>query len=94
MRRPAVGGVEHFVVRREAQAVGLKDIIGDHFDLAALTVDAVDGFFQVQLAFLAFVIHQAAVARVGEPDVLRIRMDDGIVRCVERLAVPFVGQNG
>src|SRR5262245_43457868 len=42
---------------------------------------------------MAFVVHQRAVAGVGEVDAA-VRMDRAVVGGVERLALPLVGEDG
>ena len=66
--------------------------------LPRLRVDAVDGLLLIRLqriraGTLPFVVHQAAVAGVGKPDAA-VRMHDGVVGRVERLALPVIGQHG
>ena len=92
MRSAGVHDVELLVIGREAQAVGLVHLVDHHLHLAGLAIDAVQRLFQLHLRARAFVSGQDAIARVGEPDGA-IRMHHDIVRRVERLAVPLIGQH-
>ena len=88
------------VVVTEAQAVGLERLVRDLGDRARLAVDAVDRLLHQRPRRrgalrqpVAFVFHQRAVARVGEPDRAVVRVHDRVVRRVELLALEFVGEH-
>jgi len=87
-----VGNVELFIVRREAEAVWLGDVIKHLLDFASLAINAVDGFLQLMRSLLAFVVALRAVAWIGKPDTA-IRVHDHIVWSVELLAVELVSKN-
>ncbi len=52
----------------------------------------INRLFQFELPFIAFVVHQAAVAGVGEPDAA-VRMNRTVVRRVERFSHELVGEH-
>ena len=92
MRGTGVGHIDLLVVRRETEAVGLKDFVGELVD-PATGIDAIDRFFEQEVAFVALIVAQTAVARIGEPHAA-IGMHGTVVGCVEGLAVELVGQHG
>ena len=66
--------------------------------LAGLSIDPIDGLFLVRLdgasrSLLAFVVHQAAIPWIGEPDRTITRVDNRIVRCIERLSTIAIRQD-
>src|SRR5262249_39294347 len=69
MRRAGVSDVEQRLVRREREAVGLHEVVGDDGNLAARGVDAVDvARADLALGGLALVAREDAVVGIGEPD--------------------------
>ena len=88
-----VGDVEGLVVGGEAEAVGFEEVVGDLGELAGLRVDAVDRLLDFQRALVPLVVHQRAVAGIGEPDAA-VGVDDGVVGGIERFAVEPVSQDG
>ena len=60
-------------------------------------VDAVDGFFskwaRVLVVALAFIVHETAIAGVGEPDGAVIGVDHAIIAGIEALALEAVGKH-
>ena len=87
-----VGDVQLFVVRREAEAVWLGDVIKHLLNFAGLAIDAVDGFLQLVRSLLAFVVALRAVAWIGKPDTA-IRVYNDIIWSVELLPVELVCKN-
>src|SRR5262249_48710168 len=67
--------------------------VGGDLDLSGLRVYAVHGFLDDQVALVAFVVAQAPVPGIAEPD-SSIGMHYDVVWRIERLAHPFVGKDG
>src|SRR5208282_5270364 len=65
----------------------------DLVELAGARVDPVDGLLDLEGALVALVVEERAIAGIGEPDAA-VGVDDGVVRCVERLAIEAIGQDG
>src|SRR5690242_7905509 len=61
--------------------------------MAGFSVDAVNGFLQLEGEFSTFINAQASIAGIGEPDVA-IWMDDHVIGSIEPFPVELVGQNG
>ena len=98
MTPTGVGDVEFFIVGREAEPVGFENLVGHPVDLAGRSIDHVNGLLLVGLdrgvgGAGALVIHQRAVAGIGEPDIA-VGVDDGVVGRVELLAVDFFREHG
>ena len=47
----------------------------------------------MKLSLVAFVVHQASVARVRKPDSTIVRMDNGVVGSIQGLPLPLVGKH-
>src|SRR5262249_55878653 len=90
VRRAGLGHVQLLVVGRETQTVWFEHLVGGDFDLSGLRVYAVHGFLDDQVALVAFVVAQAPVPGIAEPD-SSIGMHYDVVWRIERLAHPFVG---
>ena len=58
--------------------------------LPARGVDAIHRFLEIQLAPVAFIVHQGAVAGIGEPDAAVVWMHHHIVGGIERFALVTV----
>ena len=91
--RAGVADIDLLVVGREADAVGLVEVVGDEFDFAGLGIHAIHGLLQIHLALVAFVVAEDAVAGVGEPDAA-VGMHHDVVGRIEVLAVVFLGDDG
>src|SRR6266404_447316 len=89
MRRAGVHHIELLVVLGEAKPVGLEDLVRHEVRFRRLRINSVNCFFDVKLALVAFVAHQAAVARIGKPD-SPVGMHNHIVGCVKGLSLPFL----
>src|SRR6188472_411554 len=84
--------VEQRLVGREAQAVGLDEVVDRQLQVAAARRDAVDALeIQVLLALDPEARH-ATVRRVGEVD-RPVALDDDVVGAVELPAVVVAGQD-
>ena len=93
VRGAGVADVELLVVRRKTETVRFMQIVGDHRHLPGLAVDVIHRFLHLRLVQMAFIRHQDAVAGVREPDAA-IGMHHHVIRRVQRLPLPFVGQHG
>ncbi len=89
----AVGVVdpERLLVGREAQAVGLLEVVDEQRQLA-VGRDAVDAAEVELLLALDAEAGPAAVGRIGEDD-RAVRGDDDVVGAVELLALPVRGEH-
>ncbi len=101
VRRAGVGDVELLVVGREAQPVRLEGLVGDLGDRARLRVDPVDRLLLERAdarpalrQAMSFILHQRAIAGVGEPDRAVVGVHHRVVRGVELLAVDLLGEHG
>ncbi len=97
VRSACIGRVNLFVIGREAQAVRLVDVVGELHEPARLRVNPVDGFLLIRLNRTgccppAFIVHQAAVARIRKEDVA-VGVDGSIVGSVKRFAVVLAGEH-
>ena len=89
-----VSDVEHRLVGRKRQSIGLFKVIRYTFNHAAVRVYAVDvAGTNVAGAAAAFVLAQDAIVRVTEPD-RAVRMHHHIIGRVQALALPAIGQHG
>jgi len=92
--REAGVDVELLLVRREDNAVGLYEVIGDNLDVTRFRIDPVDvTLFLLGLGFDALIKAADSVDRIGEPD-RTIGSDDRVVRRVQLLAIVVVGDDG
>src|ERR1700730_287274 len=57
-----------------------------------MRIDAIDGFLQREFSPVAFVVHEAPIARISEPDGA-VGMDDDIVWGIERFALIAIRQH-
>ena len=99
MTGPGIGHVQLLVVGREAQAVGLVDLVGQLGDLPGLGINAVDRFLLQWLhaagvGLVALVVHQAPVTGIGEPDRPVVGVNNRVVGSIQLLAVDLVRQHG
>src|SRR5688572_27743939 len=85
--------VEDFLVGREAEAVGIDIVLGDDGQLLAVGRDPEDRLcFEIALQIVAdHTDVQESARRIGEPH-RAIRFDDDVVRAVELLALPPLGE--
>src|SRR5690606_39192510 len=88
----AIGEVQAAVVRGEAQAIGLSDLVGDQVDAPADGVHAVHRLRGLRLRRLALVEATYAKRRIGKPDT-PVRMHHEIVGRIEPAALIAVGDD-
>src|SRR3981189_1510111 len=94
VREAGVADIELLLVRREAKAVGLHEVIDDNLDITGFRIHPVDVFlFLLRLGFDALVIAADTVGWVPEPDRI-IGSDNQVVRRVQLLAIVLVGDDG
>src|SRR3982074_421750 len=94
VREAGVADIELLLVRREAKAVGLHEVIDDDLDVTGFRIHPVDVFlFLLRVCLDALVIAADAVGWVAEPDRI-IGRDDQVVRRVQLLAIVLVGDDG
>src|SRR5882672_2400868 len=94
VREAGVADIELLLVRREAKAVGLHEVIDDNLDITGFRIHPVDVFlFLLRLGFDALVIAADTVGWVAEPD-RTVGRDDRVVRRVQFLAIVLVGDDG
>ena len=93
VREAGVADIELLLVRREAKAVGLHEVIDDHLDVTGFRIDPVDVLlFLLGIGLDALVEAADAVGRVEEPD-RTVGSDDRVVRRVQFLAIVLVGDD-
>src|SRR5215813_6078831 len=56
-------------------------------------IDAIDSFLEREFPLGAFVVHEAPIARISEPDAT-VRMNDHVVWGIERFALITIRQHG
>ena len=89
----SIRNVKLFVIVGETQAVGFVDLISQLRNIAGLCINAIDGFFVVQWAFVTFVVPHATVTWVSEPDGTIFRVYNDVVGSIEGFALPITGEN-
>jgi hypothetical protein len=88
-----IADIELLLVRREAKAVRLHEVIDHHLDVAGFRVDPVDVLLVLLGVGLDALVEAAdAVGRVAEPD-RAVGRDDRVVRRVQLLAIVLVGDD-
>src|SRR5882724_11938046 len=93
-REAGVADIELLLVRREAKAVGLHEVIDDNLDVTRFRIYPVDVFlFLLRVGFDALIITADAVGWIGEIDRI-IGSDNHVVRRVQFLAIVLVGDDG
>src|SRR5205823_14216865 len=90
---PRVDDVEFLIIRGETEAIGFRQRVGDERERSSMRIDAIDRFLERDFPLGAFVVHEAAIARISEPDAT-VRMHDHVVWGVERFALITVRQHG
>src|SRR5215207_1191040 len=94
VREAGIADIELLLVRREAKAVRLDEVIDDHLDVTGFRIHPVDVvLFLLRLGLDALVKTADAVGRIAEPD-RTVARDDRVVRRVELLAIVLVGDDG
>ena len=93
VREAGVADIELLLVRREAKAVGLHEVIDDHLDVTGFRIHPVDVvLFLLGLGLDALVKAADAVGGIAEPD-RTVGSDDRVVRRVQLLAIVLVGDD-
>src|SRR6267154_3717651 len=94
VREAGVADIELLLVRREAKAVGLHEVIDDNLDVTRFRIHPIDVvLFLLRFGLDALIIAADAVDRIREPD-RTIGSDDRVVRRVQLLAIVLVGDDG
>src|ERR1700730_10929415 len=93
MSDAAVDDIELLLVRREADTVGLDEVIEDNRDASGLRIDRVDVMFLLfRLGLKPLVEAADAVSRICEPD-RAVGSHHDVVWRIEPLAVVAVGDH-
>ena len=93
VREAGVADIELLLVRREAKAVGLHEVIDDNLDVTGFRIYPVDVFlFLLRLGLDALIKAADAVGWIVEPD-RTVGSDDRVVRRVQLLAIVLVGDD-
>src|SRR5262249_2029788 len=90
--RAGIDDIDQPLVGREAQPGRPVEVGGHHGRLAAARVEPVDIARQLEGRLVPFIVHQNAIARIGEPD-RPVGVDYDIVRRVKALAVESIHQH-
>src|SRR5258705_7200798 len=93
VREAGIADIELLLVRREAKAVGLQEVIDDNLDITGFRIHPVDVLlFLLGLGFDALVIAADTVGWVAEPD-RTVGRDNHVIRRVQLLAIVLVGDD-
>src|SRR5215831_10967311 len=90
---PRVDDVEFLIVRGETEAVGFRQRVGDERERCSMGIDAIDSLLEREFPLGAFVVHEAPIARISEPDAT-VGMHDHVVWGIERFALITIRQHG
>src|SRR5215212_9298544 len=93
VREAGIADIELLLVRREAKAVRLYEVIDDHLDVTGFRIHPVDVvLLLLGLGLDALVIAANTVDGIGEPD-RTVGRNDRVIRRVELLAIILVSDN-
>src|SRR5205823_12744066 len=78
-RRAGIGDVDFLIVRREADAIGAAQLVGQFFNFPRLTIRTINRHRQLRVGLEPLVVSADAVEAVREPNAA-VRMNREVVR--------------